>query len=536
MPHAFGRYRVLNLIGQGTWGPVFRARDTEHHVAAVIKTFGADWPADDVWRLSEELVSLVASRRPHDVLVTLFGAGVENDVAFLAMQAEAGQTLDAALPSIAPAPVDRTLTLLDAVAQAIDAAWRDGIGHGALNPRDVFVTSEGQLACITGFGVSQAIRRARHAAVPRRVYTAPERSSGGWGIQADVFSLGAIAHELLTGRRPIGPGEQDGELGTDVPARQRAQIRRVLASALAVRPDQRFPSARAFVSALAETAGFRLEPGDARGARDRLPAEAGPPAPAIAPDSMRLPLAATHTSAAEASVAALDLFSHLHAHGGPEPGQSQAADVPAGLLGASSTLGAVTEQPALPTDPVRSRRQAVTPVLVTILVGLALGGGAVFALLRPRTVRLVPPPPMPVVAAPAVDRTPPETAPKPPPPVEEKAAAPEVPRRAPRASRAEPVATIVPIGRSRDRETAAAVPAPAATALGAIFGTIDVDSRPRGARVIIDGRFVGTAPLRLPEMSAGVHTIIVETEGRPAVSRRVQVEAGQVARVRVDLE
>ena len=80
-----------------------------------------------------------------------------------------------------------------------------GVGHGALHPRDIFVTPDEARA--SGFGVVDALERVGIRAPVRRPYSAPERIAGGdWGTPADVFSLGAIAFELLTGRRPSGPG------------------------------------------------------------------------------------------------------------------------------------------------------------------------------------------------------------------------------------------------------------------------------------------------------------------------------------------
>jgi hypothetical protein len=67
-------------------------------------------------------------------------------------------------------------------------------------------------------------------------------------------------------------------------------------------------------------------------------------------------------------------------------------------------------------------------------------------------------------------------------------------------------------------------------------GAIDVDSRPRGARVTIDGRFAGTTPLRVPELPVGLHTVTIELEGHKTLTTRTAVEAGKAAVVKVTLE
>ena len=156
----------------------------------------------------------------------------------------------------APGPLETTLPFITQLASAIDYACDAGVSHGALYPRDVFLTSE--LARATGFGVVAALERVGLRGPVRRPYSAPERIAGQpWGPAADIFALAAIAFELLTGRRPAGTGEQVvallGEIGgtTDQPA-----FRRAFATALADDPAERYGSAQEFARALVVAAGI----------------------------------------------------------------------------------------------------------------------------------------------------------------------------------------------------------------------------------------------------------------------------------------
>ncbi len=251
-PSAFGTYRVLHQIGSGVLGPVFRTYDPQRDRLVAVKAFRLDVVPEQAARLADALRRLAAATLDHQGIVPAIDAGLEGTMAFLASEYVAAETLDVALRHLAPAPLERALPILSQIAEAIDASWASGAGHGALHPRDVFVTVDAHEVRITGFGVVPALESIGIKTPIRRPYAAPERAGGdSWDIRADVYSLGAIAHELLTRRRPAAAGEQDGALTTGATAEQRVQIRRVLSVVLAEQPRHRFQSARAFTDALA---------------------------------------------------------------------------------------------------------------------------------------------------------------------------------------------------------------------------------------------------------------------------------------------
>ncbi len=201
----------------------------------------------------------------------MLDGGLEGTAAFLAMEYAPGESLDIALRSAAaPWPIDRALPWLTVVANAIDAAWAEGSRHGALHPRDILLSSDSPDVRVTGFGIASALESIGEKPPVRRPYTAPERLSGqAWDVRADVYSLGVIAHEVLAGRRPAGPGEQDGVFAPGMQPGTRVSLRRVLAAALAQRPEDRFDRATTFVEALAAAS---------RGETPAMPAT-GPTAP-----------------------------------------------------------------------------------------------------------------------------------------------------------------------------------------------------------------------------------------------------------------
>jgi serine/threonine protein kinase len=213
--------------------------------------FRLDITPEQARALADELSAAAEAGLFHPSIVEPIAAGVEGTVAYRADEYVAAETLDVAMRHYAPASLDKVLPFITQLAGAIDFARTAGVGHGALHPRDVFVTPEEARA--SGFGVVDALERVGLRAPVRRPYTAPERVDGQkWGTPADVFSLAAITYELLTGRRPSGTGAEIGPLtGANVGAAA-DQLLAVIARAMDADPMRRYQTALAFAGALEE--------------------------------------------------------------------------------------------------------------------------------------------------------------------------------------------------------------------------------------------------------------------------------------------
>jgi hypothetical protein len=263
---------VLHQIGVGALGPVFRTYEPTRDRLVAVKVFRLDITPEQARALADELAKSAEAGLFHPSIVEPIAAGVEGTVAYRADEYVAAESLDVAMRHYAPAPVDKVLPFITQLAGAIDFARAAGVGHGALHPRDIFVTPDEARA--TGFGVVDALERVGLRAPVRRPYSPPERVAGlGWGTPADVFSLAAIAFELLTARRPAGTGDQIGSLNGSPPTGRADQIRAVLARAMDENPDRRFPSALSFAAALEAAARGEYQAGP-----DQSVAAAGSPA------------------------------------------------------------------------------------------------------------------------------------------------------------------------------------------------------------------------------------------------------------------
>ena len=248
-PPAFGPFRVLHQIGVGVLGPVFRTYEPTRDRLVAVKVFRLDITPEQSQELADELSRATDAGLFHPSIVEPIAAGVEGTVAYRAEEYVAGESMDVAIRHYAPAALDTALPFLTQLAGAIDFARAAGVGHGALHLRDIFLTPDEARA--SGFGVVDALERVGMRAPVRRPYSAPERIAGeAWSTPADVFSLAAIAYELLTGRRPAGTGEQIGALTGDTVGEHAAAIRAVLARAMDDDPSMRYSSALGFASAL----------------------------------------------------------------------------------------------------------------------------------------------------------------------------------------------------------------------------------------------------------------------------------------------
>jgi serine/threonine-protein kinase len=235
-PSAFSSYRVLHQIGSGVLGPVFRSHDGTGERLVAIKALKLDLVPEDAARLAGALRAMGARGAGVPGLVTIVDCGIERGTAFLALEYLAGDVLDVYLRQSAPLALADVQRILAAIARTIDAAWEQGVSHGALHPRDIFMGGNPGQVTITGFGLAQALETVGARTPVRLPYSAPERIAGAeWDRRADIYALGAIAREMT---------------GRSATAELPASWKKAIARAMAEDPAARFDCAIAFAEAL----------------------------------------------------------------------------------------------------------------------------------------------------------------------------------------------------------------------------------------------------------------------------------------------
>jgi serine/threonine protein kinase len=205
-----GRYRLVEKLGAGAYGTVWRAVDNLLEVQVAVKQLRLDPTADDESRrralsLIEREARIVAKLRDHPHVVTVLDVVADDGLPWIVMELVESQSLSALVRAGGPLPPERVAAIGAALLTALVAAHELGITHRDVKPANVLVGAEGR-AVLADFGVASHDGHSTIAAGPvgTLAYMAPEQFAGVHGNPAgDLFSLGATLYFALTGRAPF---------------------------------------------------------------------------------------------------------------------------------------------------------------------------------------------------------------------------------------------------------------------------------------------------------------------------------------------
>lgn len=210
-----GPYEIQSPLGVGGMGEVYRARDTRLERSVAIKILPAHLSADPTGRQRFEREAKTISSLNHPHICVLHDVGQQDGIDFLVMECVEGETLAARLEK-GPLPPDQTLRYGAQIADALDKAHRCGIVHRDLTPRNVMITANG--AKLLDFGLAKPcaamFSQVTLTALPVSPvtqegtiigtvqYMSPEQIEGKeLDGRSDIFSLGAVLYEMLSGRK-----------------------------------------------------------------------------------------------------------------------------------------------------------------------------------------------------------------------------------------------------------------------------------------------------------------------------------------------
>jgi Tol biopolymer transport system component/tRNA A-37 threonylcarbamoyl transferase component Bud32 len=212
-------YEIISPLGAGGMGEVFLATDTRLKRKAALKILPQEFTADKVRLRRFEQEAQTASGLNHPNIITIYEVGTQGDVNFIATEFVAGQTLREKLRG-GPLPVNETLEIAQQVAGALMAAHEAGIVHRDIKPENIMVRPDGlvkvldfglakSVASVSGAVDTEAETLARGMTTPGVIlgtlhYMSPEQVRGQpLDARSDIFSLGAVMYEMLTGGGPF---------------------------------------------------------------------------------------------------------------------------------------------------------------------------------------------------------------------------------------------------------------------------------------------------------------------------------------------
>ncbi len=279
-----GKYQLGALLGRGGMGWVFEATHLQTEKRVALKYLDPNLRASKHWVRRFEREARAAGRLDHPNIIRIYDVGGEGPSLYLVMERVRGETLRTRLAR-GPIPAAEALTIMLGVARGVSEAHRHGIVHRDLKPENIMlsVLSDGSAdqPKVLDFGVSKIVQQPSAesglsvsetavAGTPR--YMPLEQLRGEpCDARADVYALGVVFYEMLTGKRPFEARTRADlaiRLATERPARLvlddaplAARVQAVLERALARLPDQRFQTVDELAQGLRGAFGGRSDAG-----------------------------------------------------------------------------------------------------------------------------------------------------------------------------------------------------------------------------------------------------------------------------------
>jgi tetratricopeptide (TPR) repeat protein/predicted Ser/Thr protein kinase len=259
-----GRYEILQLLGRGGMGSVYKARDTELERIVALKLIRPELAKNPeiLRRFKQELI--LARQVTHKNVIRIFDLGQSDGIKFITMDFVEGQDLRALLLERGKLPPEQAARVMLQICRALDAAHSEGVIHRDLKPQNIMVTSDGRVY-VMDFGIARSAHlpgmTQTGALIGTPEYMSPEQARGEKLTErSDLFSLGVIFYELLTGKSPY---TADAPLGTlwkrlqekpkppiEVDAAVPKPLNDLVMRSLEIEPEDRISSAHEMVQQL----------------------------------------------------------------------------------------------------------------------------------------------------------------------------------------------------------------------------------------------------------------------------------------------
>ncbi len=259
-----GRFQLDRKLGQGGMATVYLARDLRLNRPVAVKILHGQYASDEQFLRRFKHEADAAAQLGHPNIVRVYDVGNDGDLHYIVMEYIAGSDLKEIISLEGPLPVGRTLKMIQQIAEALEAAHHNGLVHRDVKPQNVLIDSEDRVH-LSDFGIAKSDRSSAYTdpgtTFGTADYLAPEQAQGlGATPRSDIYALGVVTYEMLTGRLPFtgdtplavamqhvqAPPPPPRQFNPAIPP----QLEAIILQAMAKDPNQRPASARAFAEQL----------------------------------------------------------------------------------------------------------------------------------------------------------------------------------------------------------------------------------------------------------------------------------------------
>lgn len=265
------RYKILEEVGTGGMAVVYKAQDILLDRIVAVKILHAKYGDDHDFVVRFRQEAQAAAKLSHPNIVNIYDVGYDENVHYIVMEYVRGETLKEYIEKHGHLPINTSIQITFDIGEALENAHKNGIVHCDIKPHNILVTETGRIK-VADFGIARAVNSSTtnkddHAVLGSVHYFSPEQASGGpVDERTDIYSLGVVMYEMMTGVVPfegetaISVALQHVQDDIPLPTKYNRRIPRLveqcILKAMAKNPDDRFQSIAEMMSELRLSQGF----------------------------------------------------------------------------------------------------------------------------------------------------------------------------------------------------------------------------------------------------------------------------------------
>lgn len=201
------RYTIIERVGGGGMADVYRAHDKLLDRSVAVKVLRSQFTNDEEFVTRFRREAQAAARLSHPNIVNIYDVGRDEDIYYIVMEYISGETLKDRIQRDGTLPVEAAVRIALEIGEALEHAHQNGLAHCDIKPHNILTTRSGRIK-VTDFGIARAVTSATMTQTGTIIgsvhYFAPEQARGGAvGAKSDIYSLGVVLYEMLTGVLPF---------------------------------------------------------------------------------------------------------------------------------------------------------------------------------------------------------------------------------------------------------------------------------------------------------------------------------------------